>query len=158
MNGCWTKIWKECVNDFARFKVKDTSEVRKDIARLSHLAGFKEVNEDDIQELLDSHDEPLSNEDLMQLEQERAKTEDDDANQEEETVRGLDVKTLQEVFSSIEHAMELLKECDPNPARSDTAVHGVQQALKVYRDMYNSKKKLAKQTTISSFFNINNTY
>lgn len=123
MNGCWTKIWKECVNDFAGFKVKDISVVRKDIVRLSHLAVFREVNEDDIQELLDSQDEPLSNEDLMQ---ERAKTEDDDANQEEETVRGLNVKTLREVFSSREHAMELLKERDPNPARSDAAVHGVQ--------------------------------
>ncbi|KAK4328694.1 hypothetical protein Pmani_000891 [Petrolisthes manimaculis] len=90
MNGCWKKLWKECVNDFAGFKVKDTSEVRMDIMRLSHLAGFKEVNEDDIQELLDSHDEPLTNEDLMQLEQERAHNEDDDANKEEETVRGLD--------------------------------------------------------------------
>ncbi|KAK4328695.1 hypothetical protein Pmani_000891 [Petrolisthes manimaculis] len=110
MNGCWKKLWKECVNDFAGFKVKDTSEVRMDIMRLSHLAGFKEVNEDDIQELLDSHDEPLTNEDLMQLEQERAHNEDDDANKEEETVRGLDVKTLKEVFSSVEHAMDLLKE------------------------------------------------
>ncbi|KAK4315557.1 hypothetical protein Pmani_013248 [Petrolisthes manimaculis] len=86
MNGSWKNLWKECVNDFAGFKVKDTSEVRKDIMRLSHLAGFKEVNEDDIQELLDSHDEPLTNEDLMQLEQERAHNEDDDANKEEETV------------------------------------------------------------------------
>jgi hypothetical protein len=33
---------------------------------------FKEVDEDDVEELLQSHLEPLYNEDLMAIEQERA--------------------------------------------------------------------------------------
>lgn len=57
MNGCWKKVWPECVSDFGGFT--DVADIRKDIVRLSHLAGFTEVDEDDVQELLESHEEPL---------------------------------------------------------------------------------------------------
>lgn len=43
--------------------------IRKNIVRIKRLAGLKEVDEDDVKELLQAHDEPLSNEDLMELEQ-----------------------------------------------------------------------------------------
>lgn len=150
MNGCWKKLWPECVHGFEVFDGKETvSAVRKELVTLSHKLGFDEVDEDDVQELLDSHAEPLSTEELIQLEQEKAHQEDDD---EEEPVRGLDLKTLREIFSDLQHIIDRLKEHDPNPSRSSTAAQSLEDSLKVYREMYNSKTKAAKQTVIHSFF------
>ena len=87
----------------------------------------------------------------MQLDQERAVNEERDE-EDEEPQRCLNIKTLREAFSFIEQGLELLTDHDPNPARSATAVHGVQQSLKIYREILEAKKRQAKQTTISSFF------
>ncbi|KAK3870200.1 hypothetical protein Pcinc_024545 [Petrolisthes cinctipes] len=75
----------------------------------------------------------------MELVKERAIVEEEE---EKEPERGLDVKTLSEVFSSNDHTMELLKERDANPARSGAAAHAVGQAMKMYREIFNTKKKL----------------
>ncbi|KAK4308438.1 hypothetical protein Pmani_019859 [Petrolisthes manimaculis] len=95
LNSTWKKLWPECVKtgfDFTGFD--DMGTIRKDIVRLFHLAGFKEVDEDDVQELLQSHSEPLSNEDLMQLDQHRALQGDNDDDDDNAPQRGLDIKTL----------------------------------------------------------------
>ena len=48
--------------------------------------------------------------------------------------------------------MELLKEHDPNPARSETTSHGIDKLMKVYKEMFDATKCLVEQTTMSSFF------
>ncbi|KAK4313720.1 hypothetical protein Pmani_014943 [Petrolisthes manimaculis] len=50
--------------------------------RLAQQAGFEEVDGNDVTELLESHNDELTNEDLMELEQARSHEEDDD-NQDE---------------------------------------------------------------------------
>lgn len=62
MNGAWKNIWLECIHNFARF-APTVTDLLKDIVKLSHT----KVDEDDVQELLDSHQEPLTNKELMQL-------------------------------------------------------------------------------------------
>jgi hypothetical protein len=44
----------------------------KKTVKLAQDVGFKEIDDDDVDELLQSHSEPLSNEDLMATEKERA--------------------------------------------------------------------------------------
>ncbi|MPC49421.1 hypothetical protein E2C01_043219 [Portunus trituberculatus] len=77
-------------------------------------AGFDEADDDDVQDLLESHAEPPSNDELIELDKssQEAKKEGDE---EEEPVHGLDIKTLRECLSGIEKALETLKERDPNP-------------------------------------------
>ncbi|KAK4300258.1 hypothetical protein Pmani_027528 [Petrolisthes manimaculis] len=149
MNGSWRKLWEDCVTDFTGFP--DLKDVRKDLVRLSHSAGFNEVDEEDIQQLFDSHAEPLSNEDLMEIEQERALADQED-NDDDEPRRELGIKELREAFQHIEKGMELFREYDLNPARSGAATQAVEQALKPYKEIYERKRRQAKQTTISSFF------
>lgn len=48
--------------------------------------------------------------------------------------------------------MELLQEQDPNPKRSSNVANQVEQAIKIYRELYDAKRKKAKQSTILSFF------
>lgn len=63
MNGCWREICPEVVNDFKGF---DVEALKRDIVKLSLTAGFTNDDEQDVQELLYSHNHPLSIEDLVQ--------------------------------------------------------------------------------------------
>ncbi|CAM2096760.1 unnamed protein product [Caretta caretta] len=75
MNGVWGKLWPECVNDLKGFK-DIVPAMKKDILGLAKKVGFDEVEEADITQLLQSHREELTNEDLMQLEVMRAMEEE----------------------------------------------------------------------------------
>ena len=150
MNAAWGKLWPECRNNFKGFS-DSINEVKKDIVRLSHEVGFTEVDEKDLDGLLESHSEPLSNEELLELERAAAEKEEEEEN-EPEPVRGLDIKTLQKAFSFVDSAVELLQEHDPNPKRSSNVVNQMEQAMKIYRELYDEKRKKAKQSTISAFF------
>ncbi|XP_042212261.1 tigger transposable element-derived protein 1-like, partial [Homarus americanus] len=73
MNGSWKNIWPECVHEFQSFsQAESLQKVQQDIVTLANNIGFEEVVENDVVELLESHREDLTNEDLMMLEQERA--------------------------------------------------------------------------------------
>jgi len=54
------------------------ANVRRDIVHLSHVAGFIEVDEGEMRNLLESDDQPRTNEDFLQLEQEMAVTEEEE--------------------------------------------------------------------------------
>lgn len=72
MSSAWKKLWPECVHDFVGFGNEDVQ-----VTALAQEAGFKEVNEENVGELLTSHREDLSNEDLIELEQQRTAEADD---------------------------------------------------------------------------------
>ncbi|MPC09215.1 hypothetical protein E2C01_001817 [Portunus trituberculatus] len=61
-----------------------------------------------------------------------------------EPVRGLGFKTLRECFGGIEKALETLKECDPNPARSSKVAHDVEKNVKIYQEIYDEKTRKTK--------------
>lgn len=70
--------------------------VVEDVVSLAHRLGFQKVK-DDINDLLDSHGQELSNKDLMELEQRRARREET-AEAEPESVLTT-TTTLSEFFS-----------------------------------------------------------
>lgn len=148
MNGCWRNLWPECVERKQEVPVDDTA-VRKDIVHISHKAGFNEVDENDVQELLDSHSEPLSNDDLMELEKQNTLEE---MEEDKEPERTLSVKIFEEIFNHINQAIHLLQENDPNPNRSNGKTNAIENDMKVYKELFEAKKRMAKQTVISSFF------
>ncbi|MPC71266.1 Tigger transposable element-derived protein 1 [Portunus trituberculatus] len=121
------------------------------MVNLCHRAGFDEVDDNDVQDLLESHDEPLSNDEL--IEQDKASQEaEKEGDEEEEPVRGLDIKTLRECFGCIEKALETMKQCDPNHARSSKVAHDVEKSVKIYQEIYDGKTRKTKQSSIHSFF------
>ncbi|MPC49708.1 hypothetical protein E2C01_043520 [Portunus trituberculatus] len=114
-------------------------------------AGFDEVNDDDddVQDLLESYVEPLSNDELIELDEvsQEAEKEGD----EEEPVRGLDIKTLKECLGGIEKALETLKEHDPNSARSSKLAHNVEKVSRFIKKSMMKKQEKPK-SSIYSFF------
>ncbi|MPC72159.1 Tigger transposable element-derived protein 1 [Portunus trituberculatus] len=144
MNAASEKLWTECCNNFNGFPDSIT-EVKKDIVKLSQEVDFTEVDS-----LLQSHAEPLSNEALLELERAAAEKEEEEEN-EPEPVCGLDIKPLQNTFSFNDSAMELLQEHDPNHKRSNNVVNQMEQAMKIYRELYDEKRKKVKVHNLSSF-------
>ncbi|MPC99286.1 hypothetical protein E2C01_094691 [Portunus trituberculatus] len=66
MNSAWNKVWSECANDFPGFAEENIGAIRNDRVNLCHRADFNEVD-DDVQDLLESHTESLSNDELIEL-------------------------------------------------------------------------------------------
>ncbi|MPC24634.1 hypothetical protein E2C01_017721 [Portunus trituberculatus] len=88
---------------------------------------------------------------MLGVEQDKVSQETEKEGDEEEPVRGLDIKTLRECLGGIEKA---LKECDPNPARSSKVAHDVEKSVKIYQEIYDEKTRKTKQSSIYSFFKL----
>ncbi|CAM2097491.1 unnamed protein product [Caretta caretta] len=83
----------------------------KKIVKLVKDVSFKEVEEDDVQEFLESHTEQLTNEELIELEQqgiakESKDNDDDDVGQE---ARSLMTKNLSCFFGLLDEMMEIIQ-------------------------------------------------
>ncbi|KFD62566.1 hypothetical protein M514_25302 [Trichuris suis] len=79
MNLAWRKICPEAIAELTVLE-QPLQNVHRELGELAHEVGFSDINEEDILELLESHDEELSNKDLMEMElaqeEEGDKTED----------------------------------------------------------------------------------
>ncbi|KFD61472.1 hypothetical protein M514_26368 [Trichuris suis] len=81
-----------------RIVMMDDATVQHSHAGWVHQVGLGEINEEDIAELLEPHDEELSNSDLLEIE--RQLTEDQEAPEPRnpEQVKTLSTKDLSEAF------------------------------------------------------------
>ncbi|KAG0721415.1 Tigger transposable element-derived protein 1 [Chionoecetes opilio] len=113
MNAVWKKLWPECVHNFKGFP--EPTPVVREIVNLAHTAGMDEVGEEDIVELLASHDEELSNEDLMAIEQVRALEEETAEEDDPEPQLHLTRKILADVISKFESGIHDIVNNDPKP-------------------------------------------
>ncbi|XP_074854943.1 tigger transposable element-derived protein 1 [Carettochelys insculpta] len=140
MNGVWGKLWPECVSDIKGFK-DVVPDIKKDILGLAKKVGFDEVEEADITQLLQSHKEELTNEDLMQLEVLRAMEEEGLEVKEESTHQNLTAKRLSEAFRMIEAGLQILRDDDPDRERSSKVIRGVSHLMTCYKEIYQEKRK-----------------
>ncbi|XP_059580417.1 rho-related protein racB-like [Alligator mississippiensis] len=76
--------------------------------------GFDELEPEDIHELIDSNREELSNEDLIQIEQQRSHEEEEDAEEDVQPARALTSKGIAEVFKHFEAFLSYFEENDPD--------------------------------------------
>ncbi|KAG7175334.1 hypothetical protein Hamer_G001394 [Homarus americanus] len=85
--------------------------VNRDILSLARQADFDELESEDIEDVLASHTEELTNKDLQQL-TEHSPVEDDD--EEEEPQQTLTSKRLAESLNMFQQAVQMLLDDDPN--------------------------------------------
>ncbi|KAG7163771.1 Tigger transposable element-derived protein 1-like 205 [Homarus americanus] len=67
MNGVWKKNWPMCVYEYPGFP-QSPAATNQQIVQLVQQAGFNEVHEENIEDLLEGYGESLTNEELLQLE------------------------------------------------------------------------------------------
>ncbi|XP_036607845.1 CENPB DNA-binding domain-containing protein 1 [Trichosurus vulpecula] len=145
MNSVWKKIWPECVHVHDVSQIETITQIQQDIVALANDMGFEELVEADVGQLLQSHDEDLSNEELTQLEQERAAEEKEENEDAPPILRQLTTKELSEAFSHFEAGMQILANNDPNSERKFKVSRGVNDTISCYRDLYNEKKRRSQQ-------------
>ncbi|XP_020844762.1 tigger transposable element-derived protein 1 [Phascolarctos cinereus] len=145
MNSAWKKIWPECVHAHDASQTETITQIQQDIVALANDLGFGELLEADVGQLLQSHDEDLSNEELMQLEQERAAEEKEENEDTPPFLRQLTTKELSEAFFHFEEGMQILANNDPNNERKFKVSRGISDVISCYRDLYNEKKRRSKQ-------------
>ncbi|XP_064087452.1 tigger transposable element-derived protein 1-like [Macrobrachium nipponense] len=151
MNGAWKRLCPQFVNDFIGFEEFKTLELQSvtnkiiGISKELHL----EIDAEDVNELLESHGEELSEEDLIQLEKQVIEEE------EEAPVPdplSLSDKGLSEAFFHIEKAMALFEAVDPDMERYTKILGEVMDGLTFYRVILEKEENKKRQTYIRKHF------
>ena len=132
MNRVWRKIWPECIGYLLGFE-QPINEVHEQIVGVAHHAGLIEGEVEDVVELLESHGEELSNDDLMQMEQQRAAEQEDNENGDASPPRSLSTKDLSEAFEHLDKAMAIVTEKEPQRERSSQANRIITSGYNCYR-------------------------
>ncbi|XP_068247804.1 tigger transposable element-derived protein 1-like [Palaemon carinicauda] len=140
LNAVCRSLCSQFVNDFRGF---DQESINKEI--LSTLVSLSDkleldLQEEDFEELLESHGEEMSNQDLMELEAQQRVEEEE----EEETpvpMKKFETKLLAEGFSLIDKAIALFEQQDPNIERCTKVANQLNDAIQCYRIIYDEKKE-----------------
>ncbi|XP_053640875.1 tigger transposable element-derived protein 1 [Cherax quadricarinatus] len=150
MNIGWKQLWPECVNDFHDFQ-EALPDICRDIVTLARRAGFDEVDDDDVTELLESHGETLTKEELVQLEDEKSRLgEDEEDDMPESSI--LTLGNMSKFFNLFEEGLELVRKSDPCKDRSLAFSMAVNNALQCYKTLYVEKQSRAKQPSLDAHF------
>ncbi|XP_037768584.1 tigger transposable element-derived protein 1 [Chelonia mydas] len=150
LNGVWKKLCPDFVSDFKGF-TDTVKKVTKNVVEMG-----KDLNLDiapkDVEELLASHSEELTNEDLIEWEQQKVAEEQEDAPTVQETPprKVLTIKVLAEAFQHLEAAMSLFEEHDPNIERSAPVNRDIYNTYCCYREIYKEKKRTSAQTSVGT--------
>uniref|UniRef100_K7EX90 HTH CENPB-type domain-containing protein n=1 Tax=Pelodiscus sinensis TaxID=13735 RepID=K7EX90_PELSI len=137
LNAVWRRIWPACVHEFREFDT-EIAEAKKQIVALAHEAGLEEVDANDVQELLHSHGEELSIEELKLLDEQRLENEPEYT---EPVIRTLSMKVMAEAFKLISDAINIFDENDPDRERSSKVAKSLESAISCYQQLYNEKQK-----------------
>ena len=156
MNACWNALWPESVNNFRGFPKVD--EQIKDILKMAREVGgegFDDMTEDDVAEIIDSHDVEPSVEELIQLQEEEARDGHDDEEEEGEDTQTRPVFTIRQVRNLLretEKLTSLFIDQDPLLERSMKFKRGVNELLLPYKETLRSMEASACQKPITSYF------
>lgn len=149
LNAVWSKLLPTFVNDASGFEGEIQSVVRSVVSLGADLE--LDIDEEDVHELIDADIEELSNEDLLELEEQRKKQEEEKEQQGDVEHKGLTRKVLAEAFALFEKGLGLLEHNDPNVTRFHQIYTGYQELLAPYMELYKEKKVVTKQLSITSF-------
>lgn len=149
MNGVWKKMCPQFVNDFHGFE--DTVEhVIKNVVALSKEIDL-EMEVDDVTELLESHGEELSAEDLIQMEKQIIEEEEEEETPTPEP-KAFTRQALARGFSEMQQALATFEAQDPNLERFTRVSRGVMDLLQCYKEILDEKRLLSVQTNLEQYF------
>ncbi|XP_032906812.1 tigger transposable element-derived protein 1-like [Amblyraja radiata] len=149
MNGAWKHVWPGCTNNTSLPPAETVEKITRDIVALANEAGFHNVVEGDVIQLLDSHQEDLSDEDLVWLEQERASEAVDDTDSPPAPLQ-LTTDHLSDALTYIDQVVDILSVNDPNRERSLKVGRLLQDAVSCYKDLYKEKIRRQQQITLDT--------
>ena len=143
----WKTLCPKFINDFHGFE-ETVEAVTKNVVALSRQLEL-EVEADDVTELLASHGEELTAEDLIELESQMIEEEEDIPTPEP---KKFTAKGLAKGFAMIEEGLAVFEGLDPNMERFTWVSRGVMDTLRCYKEIWEEKRKLSFQTSLSQYF------
>lgn len=151
MAGCWGKLCPDLVPNFKGFE-KTPEAATEDVVQLMNQLDL-EVTTEDVEELIASHSEPLSNEDLLALQEANSLVPSDytdDGNKNLPT-KSLTTKKLKEAFTHLENFFSVLEESDPEEERFAKVRKAVEKDTACYRLLQEEKRNCV-QLSLQNFF------
>uniref|UniRef100_A0A8C7WWU1 DDE-1 domain-containing protein n=1 Tax=Oryzias sinensis TaxID=183150 RepID=A0A8C7WWU1_9TELE len=107
LDACWKKIWPECVRDYKGFSPNEVQcdAVNKSVklAQLIGGDGFDDVTHEEINELVDAHSQPPTDQDLAELTQSASENgieDQEDPSQEDVEDEGLTLERLVDLMQA----------------------------------------------------------
>lgn len=161
LNGVWKKLCPQFVHSFEGFTVDDViQKTNKQTLGYAKDLGLEEVEHDDIEQLLQSHRQELTNEELIEMEAEKQREQElaaaaaAEGKATSEQDRVLTKKILHTALAKIEDALDDLKLNDPNIDRSSSVARNVMGCVFCYTEMLKDLEKQQIQPTLLSYFKI----
>ncbi|GBP58675.1 Tigger transposable element-derived protein 1 [Eumeta japonica] len=125
--------------------------VIKDVVELGRQINL-EVDSDDVQELLDSHNEELTIDELITMREQEEEIDNHDSLDPVQLEDQMTLGNLTEALSSIEKGLTILESIDSNEERIFVTKYGIKKLLGCYEEILREKKKsLTRQTTFLQF-------
>ena len=106
IKGVWHKIWPS--NENYGTNCANMDMVIKEISEITEEVSLDNVDPMDITEVLESHSQPLSNEELYDLAQQLTEQQKDDENEENRGTKEMQMKNLTVILSAIDMGAEKL--------------------------------------------------
>ncbi|KAM3844347.1 tigger transposable element-derived protein 1-like isoform 2-T2 [Vipera latastei] len=156
---CMQGIWSKCLKRFAVFvknwegfdQNKNLEVISRDIVTLTRSLVL-DIDAGDVENFIAYTEGELSNEELMQLQNESEEQRDVEAGEDEEeeeeeeggggacVSKKLTLKELAEFFSKTNHVLSFLSDIDPNEERVGRVQREINNVLKCYREIYEDKQ------------------
>ncbi|CAK9821640.1 Tigger transposable element-derived protein 1, partial [Anthophora retusa] len=151
MKGSWKQLCPEMMSDFINFEETPETLTDEIFSVMNELN--LDVNKEDVNELIESHSAPLSNEYL--IEQQLSNSEIHNESEEEEAdknVKTLTIKNMNEAFTHLDKFLTIMEEYDPNGERISQVRRAIEKDTACYRNLYQEKKKKGSiQLTLDKF-------
>ncbi|XP_066962141.1 tigger transposable element-derived protein 1-like [Macrobrachium rosenbergii] len=157
INASWKKLWPEVVYDDKGFTPAEIqhSAVQKAVQLAAILGGevFADMTTGNVDELLDCHSQPLTDEDLEELTKSASEEEEEAAQQETEVVSqtGLTLERLARLCNLAKELQERWQEWDDDTIRSVQFCNMVNDVMAPYKMLFDRKKKQRQQLPITMF-------
>ncbi|XP_072263547.1 tigger transposable element-derived protein 1-like [Pyxicephalus adspersus] len=137
LRGAWKNVCPQFTQEFLGFTDDEIADTRQVVVAIGNELQL-DITENDIIELLDSHDKELTNEDLMEIEQQIIAFSEE--NQDPGTpTKKFSTKELADAFRLIDAGMAKFEEQDPDTERFTKVYQTVTEGLACYKAIYDEK-------------------
>jgi len=123
----------------------------QELSEIAEEVGLDNVDPVGITEVLESHSQPLSNEEFYDLAQQLTEQQKDDEADEDRGTKEMQAKDLTDIPFATDVAAEKLHDIDPDWERSCTVRRGIRSMLHTYYETLHENTIKSKQLSLHSF-------
>jgi hypothetical protein len=158
VNASWKKLWPETVHDCKGFTPEEihnsaVNEALK-LAKILGGDGFDDMTPDDVNDLIDAHSQPLTDEDLEEMTKSASEEEEEEQGKrgvEEEEGVGLTLDRLATMMRTAKELEQMAQSWDPIMVRSLQFSNNLESTMSAYKNIFTQKKKQRQQLPITMF-------